>query len=54
MLFRSIIGETVPGQMEVTLDGRVVISTPVHELHEVYEGALEKALQTEPHFVAAD
>jgi phosphoribosylformylglycinamidine synthase subunit PurL len=53
-LSADIIGETVPGQMEVTLDGRAVISTPVADLREVYEGALEKALQTEPHFVAAD
>ena len=53
-LSADIIGETVPGQMDVTLDGRVVISAAVAELHDVYEGALEKALQTEPHFVAAD
>src|SRR5216117_4014998 len=53
-LTADIIGETVPGHMEVTLDGRVVISTPVAELRDVYEGALEKALQTEPQFGAAD
>src|SRR5438876_1385563 len=53
-LTADIIGETVPGPMEVTLDGRVVISTPVAELRDVYEGALEKALQTEPQFGAAD
>src|SRR5256712_33772 len=53
-LTADIIGETVPGQMEVRLDGRVVISTPVAELRDVYEGALEKALQTEPQFGAAD
>src|SRR5438094_890172 len=53
-LTADIIGETVPGQMEVRLEGRVVISTPVAELRNVYEGALEKALQTEPQFGAAD
>jgi hypothetical protein len=40
--------------MEIVVDGRVVISAPVPELRELYEGALEKALQTEPQFVAAD
>jgi len=53
-LTADIIGETVPGQMEVRLDGRVVISARVADLRDGYEGALEKALQTEPQFGAAD
>src|SRR5438128_1554073 len=53
-LTADIIGETVPGQMQVRLDGRVVISTTVADLRDGYEGALEKALQTEPQFGAAD
>jgi phosphoribosylformylglycinamidine synthase subunit PurL len=53
-LAADTIGETVPGQMEVTLEGRVVISAPISELRDVYEGALEKALQTEQQVVAED
>jgi len=53
-LSADIIGETVPRQMEVTLDGRVVISTTVAELRDGYEGALEKALQAEQHVAAAN
>jgi phosphoribosylformylglycinamidine synthase subunit PurL len=48
----EIIGETVAGQVEINLDGRNVISAPVGELNEAYEGALEQSLQTEPELVA--
>ncbi len=41
------IGETVPEQLEIKLDGRVVISAAVVELREGFEGALESALRTE-------
>jgi hypothetical protein len=41
------IGETVPEQLEINLDGRVVVSAPVSELREGFEGALEAALRTE-------
>jgi phosphoribosylformylglycinamidine synthase II len=47
----DIIGETAPAQMEIVLDGRVVVSAPINELRDPYEGALEKALQTEPNLV---
>jgi len=53
-LSSEVIGETVPGQIEIKLDGRVVVSASVSELREAYEGALQKALQTEPDAVAAD
>jgi phosphoribosylformylglycinamidine synthase II len=53
-LSSDIIGETVPEQVEIKLDGRVVVSASVSELAEIYEGALEKALRTEPETVAAD
>ncbi len=53
-LASDIIGETVPEQMEIQLDGRVVVSAGVAELRDVYEGALEKALHTDPEAVAAD
>ena len=48
------LGETVPEQFEIALDGQVVVSAAVAELREVYEGALETALRTEPEPVAAD
>jgi len=50
----ELIGETVPERMEIRLDGRVVVSVPVSELREAYEGALERALRAEPDAVAAD
>jgi len=50
----ELIGETAPERMEIRLDGRVVVSAPVTELREAYEGALERALRTEPEAVAAD
>jgi len=53
-LAADVLGETVPGQMEIKLDGRVVVSASVAEVRDVYESALEKALSTEPEAVAAD
>ena len=50
----EIIGETVPERLEISLDGKVVISAPVSELRTAYEGALEAALRTDPELVAAD
>src|SRR5882672_3931279 len=49
----ELIGETAPERVEIKLDGRVVASATVSELRNVYEGALEKALRTEPDPVAA-
>jgi phosphoribosylformylglycinamidine synthase len=51
-LWLDVLGETVPEQVEIKLDGRVVVSASVSELSEVYESALEKALRAEA--VAAD
>jgi len=42
------IGETVSEQVEIKLDGRVVVSATVSQLRDSYEGALEAALRTEP------
>jgi phosphoribosylformylglycinamidine synthase len=50
----DVLGETVPEQVEMKLDGRVVVSVSVSELRDGYESALEKALRTEPEAVAAD
>jgi phosphoribosylformylglycinamidine synthase subunit PurL len=40
----ELIGETVPEQLEIKLDGREVVSATVGELRDEYENALEKAL----------
>jgi phosphoribosylformylglycinamidine synthase len=50
----EVIGETLPEKMEIRLDGRVVVSTPVSDLRATYEGALEETLNTETTATAAD
>jgi phosphoribosylformylglycinamidine synthase len=50
----DVIGETIPGLVEISVDGKVLISAPVAELSEAYEGALESALRTDPELVAAN
>ena len=50
----EVIGETIPGRLEISLDGKVVISAEVSELSAAYEDALELALRTDPELVAAD
>jgi len=42
------IGETVSEQVEIRLDGRIVVSATVSELRDSYEGALEAALRADP------
>jgi phosphoribosylformylglycinamidine synthase II len=46
------IGKTIPGRLEVSLDGADVISAAISELNEAYERALESALRTDPELVA--
>jgi phosphoribosylformylglycinamidine synthase len=41
------LGQTVPGQVEITIDGAVVVSSTVEELRQVYESALENALRSD-------
>jgi phosphoribosylformylglycinamidine synthase len=50
----EVIGETVPEQVNIKLDGRVVVSASVAELRAAYESALVKALRAEAEAVAAD
>ncbi len=52
-LSANVIGETAGQQLQIKLDGRVVVSTSVNELQTVYERSLEKALRTEPETVAS-
>jgi phosphoribosylformylglycinamidine synthase II len=42
------IGETVSDQIEIKLDGRVVVSAAVNELLDSFEGAMATALRADP------
>jgi phosphoribosylformylglycinamidine synthase II len=44
----DVIGETVPEKVVIAVDGDTLISAAVSELADVYEGALEVALKTDP------
>jgi len=44
----DVLGETVPGNLGIKVDGRVVISAAIADLRDVYENALEQALRAEP------
>ena len=48
------IGETIPGQLEISLDGKVAISAAISQLDEAYENALESTLRTDVELVSAD
>ncbi|HZW91643.1 MAG TPA: phosphoribosylformylglycinamidine synthase subunit PurL [Candidatus Eremiobacteraceae bacterium] len=48
------LGETIPERLEISVDETVVVSAEVSELSDVFEGALESALRTDPELVAAD
>jgi phosphoribosylformylglycinamidine synthase subunit PurL len=48
----DVIGETIANTIEVSLDGRLVISAAVTDLSKAYEGALETALKADPELVA--
>jgi hypothetical protein len=50
----EVIGETISDNLVIKVDGRVVVSSMVGELRNVYENALEGALKTDPELVAAD
>jgi len=53
-IFADEIGTTGGDRVEISLDGEVVVSATLSELNEVYEGALENALRTEPVAAVAD
>jgi phosphoribosylformylglycinamidine synthase subunit PurL len=50
-IFADVIGETVPGRLEISLDGRSLVSAVVSELSAAYEDALEAALRTDAEMV---
>ncbi|HKF01087.1 MAG TPA: phosphoribosylformylglycinamidine synthase subunit PurL [Candidatus Sulfotelmatobacter sp.] len=50
----DVVGETIASRLEVSLDGKSVISAAISDLNEPYESALQSALKTDPELVAAD
>jgi phosphoribosylformylglycinamidine synthase len=53
-VFADVLGETGSDRVEISVDGQSVISASIAELRDAYEGALERALRTEPGVAAAD
>jgi phosphoribosylformylglycinamidine synthase len=53
-VFADVLGETGSDRVEISVDGQSVISARIAELRDAYEGALERALRTEPGVAAAD
>jgi phosphoribosylformylglycinamidine synthase subunit PurL len=53
-LLADVLGETGSDRVEIAMDGQSMISAGVAELQEAYEGALERALRTEPQSIGAD
>jgi phosphoribosylformylglycinamidine synthase subunit PurL len=49
----SVLGETIPERLEMSLDGKTIASAEVSELSLAYESALESSLQTDPELVVA-
>ncbi len=47
-VFADVMGETGGDRVEISADDGMVISASVEELRSAYEGALEKALKTDP------
>ncbi len=52
LLSADEIGETVPEQIEIRLNGEVVVSAPPSQLRNSYEGALEAVLRTDSEVTA--
>jgi phosphoribosylformylglycinamidine synthase subunit PurL len=48
----DVLGETIPERLEVSVDGKVVVSAAVSDLDLAYESALESTLRTDPELVA--
>jgi hypothetical protein len=48
------IGETAVKNLEIFVDGKMAVSAPVSELREDFEGALEKALRSDPAVMATN
>jgi len=48
----EVVGTTIPGRLQISLDGKLVVDAAVSELSDAFEGALEAALRTDPELVA--
>jgi len=44
----DVLGETIADRLEISLDGRAVVSARLAELSAIYENGLEQSLRTEP------
>jgi phosphoribosylformylglycinamidine synthase len=53
-IFADELGETVPGSLEIKIDGKAAVSGSVSDFNERYEGSLERALRSDSALVAAD
>jgi phosphoribosylformylglycinamidine synthase len=53
-VFADLLGETGSDRIEIRVDDQAVISANIKELREAYEGALERALRTDPGVLAVD
>jgi phosphoribosylformylglycinamidine synthase len=49
----DVIGETIADRLELSLDGKPVLSAPIVDLSTTYERSLESALRTDSDLVAA-
>ncbi len=50
----DVIGETIPGKLEIFLDSQLAVSALVSDLRQAYETALESALRTDSELIAGD
>jgi phosphoribosylformylglycinamidine synthase II len=50
----DLLGETIPERLEISLDGRSVVSAAVADSREAYETALEASLRTDPQLAATN
>ncbi len=50
----EVIGETIPGHLEIAVDGRQVLSAAISDLNHAYEDALELILRSDSELVAAE
>ena len=48
----DVFGETTPEKLEISLDGKVMVSSTVTDLSAAYESALQSALRTDPELSA--
>jgi phosphoribosylformylglycinamidine synthase len=47
-IFADVLGETGGDTLRIAVEDQVVVSAPLGELRDAYEGALERALATDP------